>query len=209
VLTFEIHCHTTRYSECSVMSPPALVRRALEIGLDGVCITEHDTAWSDAELEGLRSLVGEAGLVILTGQEVRAYAPTGVIEGDFLVFGWRDRFPYPTPARRLIETVHAAGGIVIAAHPFRRLLGAGDLLWDLDVDGAEVFNHNHTAEDERRAEQLCAKKGILRCAGSDAHHVDQLGQYVTVFERDVRSEEDLVRELLAGRFSIERRAPQP
>lgn len=200
---FELHCHTTRYSECSVMSPQALIRQARRIGLDGVCITEHDISWSDEELAELRRDADAGPLVLLSAQEVRAHTPTGEIEGDFLAFGYRQMLPYPTPAKRMIELAHAAGAVVIAAHPFRQFLGAGDLLLALDIDGAEVYNQNHSAEDERRAEELCRRKMILRCGGSDAHHVSQLGQYVTVFNRDVRSEEDLVRELKAGRFRLE------
>ena len=53
-MTFDLHMHTSRHSPDSVMDPFALVRRAVEIGLDGVVITEHDWLWTENELHELR-----------------------------------------------------------------------------------------------------------------------------------------------------------
>ena len=60
--------HTTRHSPDSVMDPLELVRRARDIGLDGVVITEHDWLWTADELDELRA--AEPGLVVLAGIEV-------------------------------------------------------------------------------------------------------------------------------------------
>jgi hypothetical protein len=40
-------------------------------------------------------------------------------------------------------------------------------------------------------------------AGSDAHRLDEVGRCVTVFEREIRTERELVEELRARRFTVE------
>ena len=86
-MKFDLHMHTSRHSPDSEMDPLVLIRRAQEIGLDGVVITEHDWLWTEAELEVLRSLA--PGLVVLAGIEVSAR------EGHFLVYGVQDPFAVP------------------------------------------------------------------------------------------------------------------
>ena len=49
MMKFDLHMHTRRYSPDSVIDPFDLVRRAQEIGLDGIVITEHDCLWPDLE----------------------------------------------------------------------------------------------------------------------------------------------------------------
>jgi len=43
--------------------------------------------------------------------------------------------------------------------------------------------------------------GLPGTAGSDAHNVAEVGRFVTIFERDIKNDADLVAELHAGRFS--------
>src|ERR1700681_2341534 len=83
-MKFDLHMHTTRHSPDSQMDPLGMCRRAREIGLDGVVITEHDWLWTEAELEELRAAA--PGLVVLAGIEVSAQ------EGHFLAYGVSDPF---------------------------------------------------------------------------------------------------------------------
>src|SRR6516162_3053308 len=48
-MKFDLHLHTSRHSPDSIMAPQLMVRRAHEIGLDGVVITEHDWLWTEQE----------------------------------------------------------------------------------------------------------------------------------------------------------------
>jgi hypothetical protein len=45
--------------------------------------------------------------------------------------------------------------------------------------------------------------GLLGVAGSDAHRLDEVGRCVTVFEREIRTERELVEDLRARRFTLE------
>jgi hypothetical protein len=42
--------------------------------------------------------------------------------------------------------------------------------------------------------------GLPGTGGSDAHRVDEIGTWVTVFEKEIKSDMELVQELHAGRF---------
>src|SRR6516162_7743877 len=81
-MRFDCHLHTSRYSRDSLMDPFDMVQRAVEIGLDGVVITEHDALWPERELDDLRAAA--PGLVVLAGVEVSTR------EGHFLAYGVQD-----------------------------------------------------------------------------------------------------------------------
>ena len=99
-MKFDLHMHTTRHSPDSHMDPVALVRRARQIGLDGVVITEHDWLWTEDELRELRSVA--PGLVVLAGVEVSAR------EGHFLAYGVSDPFAVPRGIEASIRKCTAA-----------------------------------------------------------------------------------------------------
>ena len=44
-MIMDIHCHTRYGSSCSYMSPEEMLQQAVQVGLDGLCITEHDIPW--------------------------------------------------------------------------------------------------------------------------------------------------------------------
>jgi len=48
--------------------------------------------------------------------------------------------------------------------------------------------------------ELAQRLGFTTSGGSDAHFIDELGKCITVFDKDLRSEVDLMEELKAGRF---------
>src|SRR5438552_14101385 len=108
-MKFDLHMHTRRHSPDGQIDPFRLLRRAREVGLDGIVITEHDWLWTEEELEELRAAA--PGLVVLTGIEVSAW------EGHFLVYGVHNPFTLPRGMRvaALCREVHNQSGAVVAA----------------------------------------------------------------------------------------------
>jgi predicted metal-dependent phosphoesterase TrpH len=193
-MKFDLHLHTTRHSPDSQMDPPALLRRARELGLDGVVITEHDWLWTEEELEGLRALA--PGLVILSGIEVSAR------EGHFLVYGVTNPFALPRGigVAELCREVHRQGGAVVAAHPFRWGQPFDDILREErpELDGLEVMSNNMDAGCRRQAAEARRATGLAGLGNSDAHHEDTLGVCYTDFDALIRRDCDLV-EAIRGR----------
>ena len=65
--------------------------------------------------------------------------------------------------------------------------------------------HGKLTDDENdMARKVAAKLGLPGTGGSDAHRVDEVGRWVTVFEKDIHTEKELVEELHAGRFAAEK-----
>jgi hypothetical protein len=69
------------------------------------------------------------------------------------------------------------------------------------VDAIEVGNGKLSDDENDMARKVSEKLGLPGTGGSDAHRVDEVGRWVTVFEQDIRTELELLEELRAGRFS--------
>lgn len=50
------------------------------------------------------------------------------------------------------------------------------------------------------ARQVADKTGLIATAGSDAHQLDEVGKLVMDFEYGLEDEQDLIREIRAGRY---------
>ncbi|MEW6440208.1 MAG: PHP-associated domain-containing protein [bacterium] len=211
-MIIDLHVHTRRHSGCSLIEPMDLIARAGEVGLDGVALTEHGILWQEQKLAPLRERAGASGLVILAGEEV-----TCLFNGrrqDFLVFGLKHSLGSAASARELIEQVHGSGGIIVAAHPFKpsRLgvgyHGIGDDLCHLPVDAVESHHPDHDAAAREKARRAATRLNVPTTGGSDAHELRQVGLAGTRFMRPVRTVEDLVHEIRAGRVEPVEGHPQ-
>jgi predicted metal-dependent phosphoesterase TrpH len=187
-MLFDLHMHTTRHSPDSQMDPFVLVRRAQEIALDGIVITEHDKLWSNTELDELRRAA--PGLVVLAGIEVSAR------EGHFLVYGVTDpsRVRPGIGVADLCREVHRQGGAVVAAHPFRWGQPFDHILREEqpELDGLEMMSSNMDADCRRRTAEVQQRLQIAGLGNSDAHHEDVLGFCRTDFAVPVHTMADLV-----------------
>jgi predicted metal-dependent phosphoesterase TrpH len=183
--------HTTRHSPDSRLDPFVLIRRAKELGLDGVVITEHDWLWTETELDELRA--NAPNLVVLAGVEVSA------LEGHFLAYGVRDPFAIPKGigVAELCRAVHRQGGAVVAAHPFRWGQPFGEILYEAqpELDGLEAMSSNMDDYCRRRTAELLQVPGLrplARLGCSDAHEEKVLGACYTTFEGTIRDGRDLI-----------------
>jgi hypothetical protein len=187
-MRFDLHMHTTWHSPDSQMDPFVMVRRAQEIGLDGIVITEHDWLWMEHELQQLRAAA--PGLVVLAGIEVTAH------DGDFLVYGVKNPFTLPKGIGivELCREVHRQGGVVVAAHPFRWGQPFEDILRDKrpELDGLELMTSNMDADCRLRAAKVWQQRPLAGLGSSDAHHEDVLGFCYTEFVEPIDTMDDLV-----------------
>ena len=201
----DLHVHTTLGSWDSTLHPPELIKKAREIGLDGVCITEHGKRDTDA----LQKLREEHDFLILSGVEVSTDL------GDILVFGMDDFDKGYMEANDLRELVVQTGGVMVAAHPFRRdfsPVGYGTFNPALSVDlqevcsrpifelveAVEVANGGSLQEEVLFSFEVIEKLGLCGTGGSDAHTANSLGKCVTEFTMEIATEADIIEAIRKG-----------
>jgi predicted metal-dependent phosphoesterase TrpH len=203
-MRIDLHVHTAPRSACSYLDPSELVQRAVQLKLDGICLTEHQVVWDPDDVE---NLAREGGIKIFRGNEYTTN------QGDILVFGFYEDLKDLLTIEHLHEKVKSAGGFMIAAHPFRgfKTFGIGQLQMTVEqackrkvfefVDAVEIGNGKVSADENDMARKVAEKMGLAGTGGSDAHRADEIGKWVTDFEKDIRDENELVQELHAGRFA--------
>ena len=206
-MIMDIHCHTRYGSSCSYMSPEEMLRQAVQVGLDGLCITEHDIPW---DRDAIKKLSDRFGILVVGGIEVSTEY------GEVLVFGIHNPVFDVKDIHELRRRVDRSGGIMVAAHPFR---GAhGFVKWDpvkgliikLEealqlpifevVDAVEVFNGMAPEWELDLCSTVCDSLKIRGTAGSDAHNTGQVGDCVTILHNTVASEEAFLDELINGSY---------
>lgn len=204
-MRIDLHTHTSPRSPCSHMDPHELIRQASRLGLDAICLTEHQVLWKPGEVA---ELAREAQLRIFRGNEFTTN------QGDILVFGYEEDEKELLTIEELRDRVGAAGGFMIAAHPFRgfKTFGIGQLQMTVEqacarkvfefVDAVEIRNGKLSDVENAMAAQVAARLGLPGTAGSDAHQVDEVGKCSTRFEHEIADERQLLEELRAGRFSV-------
>ena len=205
-MRIDLHIHTSPLSACSYIDPHELVQEARRLKLDGICLTEHQVLWAPADVD---KLALEAGIQIFRGNEFTTN------QGDVLVFGFYEDLQELMIIQELREAVQLAGGFMIAAHPFRgfKTFGIGQLQMTVEqagkrkmfefVDAVEIGNGKLSNDENDMARKVAEKLGLPGTGGSDAHRVDEIATWVTVFEKNIENEQELLEELHAGRFKTE------
>jgi len=144
------------------------VRRAAELGLDRIALTDHNTA------EGALALRRLAPELTIVGEEVKT--SEGEIIGLFLDASIA---PGGRP-EEVCDRIHAVGGLTYACHPLDRRRSAFrperlvELAPRLDI----IETHNSWAHPSanRAAGELCRELGGVPACGSDAHSANELGR---------------------------------
>lgn len=121
----ELH---SRYSHDGTTPVPEIARLAQAADLDFIVISDHNTlaARSDERLTG-RPLV-------LAGVEISS------TPGHLLALGIQREISQDQPVERIVEAIHAQGGLAIAADPLSRKKRW--TRWDLPVDGLIIVDLN-------------------------------------------------------------------
>ena len=200
----DLHMHTYPASQCSSSSADDMLREARHIGLDAVCITDHNHVWQPAAIEALRE---RHGIRVFRGNEITTD------QGDMLVFGMHRDVQGIIKLQDLKQLVDAAGGFMIAAHPFRGFLIFNTSEIGLTVEKAmqrpmlqsvhalEVLNGKVTARENTFAGRVAAGLGMRATGGSDAHDVQGVGKYATCFEAPIANEKELLEALKSGAYT--------
>jgi hypothetical protein len=130
LLEADFHAHT-RFSD-GFLSPFDIVLQARRRGLDVLAVTEHNLVFP-GQIARAYSRTIPGGPTVLVGEEVTTnrYHLHGI--------GLTEKVDASQPVSKVIDDIHAQGGIAIAAHPVKRFWPTFDPVRD-KLDGAEVMH---------------------------------------------------------------------
>ena len=180
----ELHLHTTESSRCCDCPTEITARRYAEAGYTAITVTDHfhptlpvvGESWEAtverfmSGYEALRRLL-DGKIFVLFGFELNLAEN----RNDYLVYGLGKDFllenPDLTSLKRseAVARIHAAGGLIYQAHPFRNRMTVMD---PTELDGIEVFNA-HNGHDSRNelAYAFARRYNLPGIAGTDYHHL--------------------------------------
>lgn len=207
-MRFDMHCHLKGGSIDSHVRIERYIELLRARGFSGMLVTDHDTyraydAWAAAHPEGLPDFTVLRGIEYDTKDagHFLVVMPDGV---DLKVLTIRGM-----SVRRLIDLVHAHGGILGPAHPFgarsssamfcRRMKKEPQLVDEFDF--LEGLNTCEKVQANRSARALAERHGLPTVAGSDSHRERYIGTAYTDFSRPVRTCDDLIAAVREGAIS--------
>ena len=188
---YDLQVHTDA-SPCSRAAPADVVNAAVDVGLDGIAITNHDTLEGYDEVADL----APADLTVIPGVEVTT------TQGHLLALYVDDEPPQSDPIS-VVEHVHEQDGIAILSHPFDRFREYYHT--DLEaiasrVDAVEAQNSRCLLPRfNRRAREFAIQHNVAITGGSDAHFPMEVGRSTTVCDSSLREVIESTTTQTAGR----------
>jgi hypothetical protein len=206
VLEADFHVHT-RFSD-GFLSPFDVVLHAKRNGLDAFAVTEHNIVYPAKMARWFSRSIG--GPTVIIGEEITTD------RFHLIALGMEQRISPYGELGPILDRVHEAGGIAIAAHPVKHFWPAFESEI-AKLDGAEVMHpialtasrgprRGAWLWEEMRDFSLRAREGPYRLTAigsSDYHFFNGLGVMRTfVFARD--ASEDAVLEALKQKRTVVR-----
>jgi predicted metal-dependent phosphoesterase TrpH len=199
-MLIDLHVHSHHTLGCA-LRPSDVLRRAKEVGLDGVAFTDLNT------LEGLEEIQAagrEGGLLALCGVEL------STDRGHYLCF-FPDPAKVPAPpqlfgttpwaVRAVLGRVKELGGVAVAAHPYDKTIErpGGDVIFTLEgLAAVEGLNARRKGPVNDLAIEAADHMNLPCTGASGAHVLEDIGKAATLFREPVRSEADLVAQIRGG-----------
>lgn len=188
---YETHMHTSQGSACGASKGREYIARYMDAGYAGIIVTDHffrgncaidrRLPWAERVhlfcqgFEDAREEGDKRNFPVFFGLEENQ-------QGDeYLIYGLDEKWMIAHPEmehwtrKEQYEQVHAAGGCVVQAHPFRQRSYLRDIhLSPYCVDAVEVVNCGNPDEENALAVRYAQRLQLPMTGGSDNHCVDTM-----------------------------------
>lgn len=176
-----------------------ILKRAGEVGLKIVSITDHDQTEGTFKAQRLGD---KYRLLVIPGIEISTK------EGHVIGLGLKKQVSIPQNRKfsinEALELIHEQEGIAVAAHPFHyswlEISVNRKTIFSKSFDALETFNASVPNKKYRQEVKRIAQKLHLgQTGGSDAHTLDFIGWGVTEFSDQVGNINDALKEIKEGK----------
>ena len=216
---YETHLHTRTASACGKSLGSEYIAYYKAMGYDGIFVTDHffngntcvqkDLPWEEwvkgycAAYHEAKAEGDKQGLKVFFGWE------TSYAGEDFLIYGLDENWLLAHPdvrywdQREQYEHIHADGGLVVQAHPYRERYYQTEVkLHPYHSDAWEVANGGNKPYQDVLAYDYAKAHGIIMTAGSDIHKVGATSCgacFGVITEKPICSEQDYVDMIFSGK----------
>ncbi|MBE6951423.1 MAG: hypothetical protein E7451_08830 [Ruminococcaceae bacterium] len=182
-MLIDLHAHSSGISRCCQIPFDAVLKQALDNGMDGIVLTNHyQSSYAEegrvdefveryiAEFIAAERYGRQIGCRVFFGVEVTMELYPNV---HMLIYGVEPEFLRKHPRlfdctqRELFELVKSGGGVLIQAHPFRN----GATVLDTDyLDGVEINCHPLYGNSySKELLEIAREKQLIVTCGGDYH----------------------------------------
>ena len=189
----DLHIHS-HYSEDSRAKIEDIIETAVRNDIRCIAITDHDEFRAHLDIHDDR-------VIVIPAVEVSS------AEGHILAYGVNGPIPKGMGVLETINAIHEAGGIAIAAHPYRYQSGLGERNIIPEFDGIEALNGWSKKKDNESSNRLAHSFGKIVTAGSDAHTANRVGESWVILPDDITTWQEALEAIKAGiteMYSIDR-----
>ena len=216
---YETHLHTAQASACAIYSGAQQARYYKEAGYSGIVVTDHffngnsciprELPWEERihrfyqGYEEARAEGDRIGLSVFFGWEANFKAT------EFLIYGMDKEWLINHPdiltwtVEQQYEQIHAAGGYIVHAHPFRLRAYIEEVrLYPRYVDAVEGINvGNRNDEFDKKAIAYARKHKLPVIAGTDAHGMENYRSGIA-FKRKAEDIRDFIDMIKSGKYEL-------
>ena len=186
----DLHTHST-FSSDGRSSVDELIKAAVAMGLGFIAVSDHNS------FESYATAGGHKDIIAVPAEEVSSS------EGHILAYGINTEIPRGKGVLETIDLIHDAGGIAVAAHPYRWWSGLGEKNVVAEFDAIEVFNARSVKGSNKKAMKLADRMNKPVTAGSDAHHADNVGEAYAEIPDGAENWEDVIKAILNGELKVD------
>jgi predicted metal-dependent phosphoesterase TrpH len=184
----DMHIHTRGSDGWG--EPEEIAQRAVEAGLDGLCLADHHLTHTAESLD-VAHACRQAGLLVFHACEYSS------AWGHMLVYGCNVEdlhLGFYAHPQTVIDKAVAAGGLCVLAHPYKGYRRSYGERWKqlTGYAGLEVANGQCAVQTSYHNQRAKAATQGVGFGGSDAHNPDYIGACYTQFEGAIETYAELL-----------------